>query len=214
MKTNKSLLLAVTAGVLVGFGILVWLGGNSSLRKEAPASGVSHSALEKPHSPVKGNPNAKVTIVEFLDPECEACRAVHPIVERLLADYEGKVRLVLRYMPFHGNSRLAATALEEAKEQGKFYEALNILFERQPQWADHAQPRPDLIFVFLKEVGVDFKSLDAAGLQAKHGWKVDLDYSDGIQAGVRMTPTFFVNGNVLSQIGYEPLRRAVETSLK
>ena len=75
--------------------------------------------LEHPDSPSKGPRDAKVTIVEFLDPECEACRAMFPIVERLMGEYQGQVRLVVRYLPLHPNSALAASALEAAGEDRK-----------------------------------------------------------------------------------------------
>lgn len=212
MKNNKTFLIAtVVAAILIFAGLAFW-----SNSKNVPVpNGFSGSSdhLIKPHNLIKGNPEAKVTIVEFLDPECEACRAMHPIVERLMSEYDGKLKLVIRYMPFHGNSRLAAVMLEEAREQGKFEEALNILFDKQPQWADHAQPRAELIPEFISQVGVDKSKLQADALLAKHGWKIDLDQADGVAAGVRFTPTFFVNGKMLNDIGYEPIKQAIESAL-
>lgn len=180
---------------------------------EGPEDASLSKLLVKPHSPAKGADEAKIAVVEFLDPECEACRAMHPIVGRLLSEYEGKVRLVIRYMPFHENSLQAACALEEAREVGKYEEALSLLFEKQPEWADHAQPRPDLIAVFLKELGIDEGRLGRENLIQKHGWKINLDRTDGEQLGVKRTPTFFVNGRMLNEIGYDPLKEAVEFEL-
>ncbi len=214
MKRNKLFVAGVLGIALIIFGGLVLFNGGSPKQNQDTTAAIDPGRFIKPHSPIKGDPNAKVTIVEFLDPECEACRAMHPIVNRLLSEYEGRVRLVIRYMPLHGNSRLAAAALEEAREQGKFSEALDILFERQSQWADHALPRPELIATFLKEIGVDEKSLDNSNLLSKHGWKVDLDQADGVQLGVRLTPTFFVNGKPLSEIGYAPVKNAIEAALR
>ena len=214
MTNNRAFLLVTAACVVMVFVILaLWS------RKNEPAATPSApvadtAALVRDHSPTKGPKDAKVTIVEFLDPECEACRAMHPIVTSLLAEYEGKVRLVIRYMPFHGNSRMAASALEEARELGKFEQALNILFEKQPEWADHHQPKPELIPVFLKEVGVDESRLFPPSLLPKHQSKIDLDEADGKKLGVQATPTFFVNGKMLSELGHAPLKAAVEEALK
>ncbi|MFN3695846.1 MAG: DsbA family protein [Pseudobdellovibrio sp.] len=169
--------------------------------------------LIRDHSPIKGNRDASVVIVEFLDPECEACRAMHPIVKQLLSEYEGKVQLVIRYMPFHGNSKFAAAALEEARERGKYDEALDILFEKQPEWADHGQPRPDLIPIILSKLGIEKGNLETNKVLAKHAWKIDLDQVDGNKVGVRHTPTFFVNGEMLDDIGYEPLKAAIDKYL-
>lgn len=214
MKSNRAFLLVAAACVVMVFVILaLWI------RKQEPAPTPSAppadtAALVRDHSPTKGPKDAQVTIVEFLDPECEACRAMHPIVTSLLKEYEGKVRLVIRYMPFHGNSRMAASALEEARELGKFEQALDILFEKQPEWADHHQPKPELIPVFLKQVGVDEGRLFPPSLLPKHQSKIDLDESDGIKLGVQGTPTFFVNGKMLGELGHAPLKAAIEEALK
>lgn len=116
-------------------------------------------------------------------------------------------------MPFHGNSRIAASALEEAREQGKFDVALDVLFEKQPERADHGNPRAELISVFLAQVGVNLKEFDNAKLVVKHGHKIDIDHADGVKLGVRVTPTFFVNGVMLDQIGYEAVKAAVDGAL-
>lgn len=211
MKNNKVFLIGtVVAALLLFAGLAFWSNSN----KEDSSANAAHSEhLIKPHNLVKGNLEAKVTIVEFLDPECEACRSMHPIIKSLMSEYDGKLKLVIRYMPFHGNSRLAAVMLEEAREQGKFEEALDILFEKQPQWADHAQPRPELLPDLIAEAGVDKSKLEVSELMTKHGWKIDLDQADGVSVGVRFTPTFFVNGKMLNEIGYGPIKQAIESAL-
>ena len=161
-----------------------------------------------------GNIDAPVTLMEFGEYESEECAKVNEVVKQLLAEYEGKIKLVIRYMPFHGNSKLAAVMLEEARDQGKFEAALDILFEKQPEWADHARPRPELLPEFLSAVGVDKAKLKSSELLSKHSWKVDLDQSDGAKLGVRLTPTFFVNGKMLHEIGYAPIKQAIEDALR
>jgi protein-disulfide isomerase len=80
------------------------------------APGPSEGALLiRPHSPTLGPAQAPVTIVEFFDPECEACRAMYPIVKQVMADFDGRVRLVIRYMPLHRNSVYAALLLEASR---------------------------------------------------------------------------------------------------
>lgn len=213
MKQNRIFLVSVVVVALVLFAGFFYVNKNYGTQNPAPKPSVDASILIKPHSPIKGAADAKVTLVEFLDPECEACRAMHPIIKRLLSEYEGRIKLVIRYLPLHGNSKLAAVALEEAREQGKFDQALDILFEKQPEWGDHSQPRPELIPVFLEQIGMDKKSLEVSSLMSKHAWKVDMDHADGNQAGARLTPTFFVNGEMLNEIGYAPLKQAIEKAL-
>jgi protein-disulfide isomerase len=169
--------------------------------------------LERPHSHALGPGDAKVTVVEFLDPECETCRQMYPMVKHLMAQYPGRVRLVVRYMPFHQNSMLAIAALEAAAEQGKYWEMLDTLFVNQPQWGDHAHPRPDLIPELAAKLGLDMGrfntavgSNNARGIAAR-------DQHDGQALGVTGTPTFFVNGKKLEQLGYEQLQSLIEQAL-
>lgn len=213
MKRNRFFLISMLAVGLVLFAGLTYVAKHYENQTARPLPRVDDALLIKPHSPIKGPADAKVTLVEFLDPECEACRAMHPILKRLMSEYEGRLRVVIRYFPLHGNSKLAAVALEEAREQGKFDEALDLLFEKQPEWGDHSRPRPELIPTYLEQIGMDKKSLEVSSLMSKHGWKIDMDHSDGNQAGARLTPTFFVNGEILNEIGYGPLKQAIEKAL-
>src|SRR5690606_28131327 len=111
------------------------------------------------YSPRFGSENAKVILTEFLDPECESCRAFYPVVKSLLSEFGDKVQLVVRYAPFHQNSRVAIKALEAARFQGKYWESLELLFFHQPQWGDHHNPRPELIFEFLSQLGLNMEQL-------------------------------------------------------
>jgi protein-disulfide isomerase len=156
---------------------------------------------------------ARVMVVEWFDPECESCRAIHPIFEKIVSDYKDRVHFVLRYMPYHAGSMVAASALEEAREHGKFDEALNLLFEKQPEWGDHHQPRPELIPTYLVSLGIPKNKLEREYLLKKHSEKIRMDESDGKSVGVRGTPTFFVNGMMLQELGDRPLRAAIDSAL-
>lgn len=213
MKSNKLFVVFVLAAAVIGFfGFSIWKGeAEKEIQQNSERADIQ--LLIKPNSPEKGTSTGRVTIVEFLDPECEACRAMHPIIKRLLTEYDGKIRFVIRYMPLHGNSKYAIAALEEARQLGKFDEALDVLFERQPEWADHGMPKPELIPEILASVGIDKKRIEDPGLQAKHKEKIELDHIDGMKLGVTRTPTLFVNGQKIYEIGYEPIKKAIESEL-
>jgi protein-disulfide isomerase len=171
------------------------------------------SAFIRPHSPRFGNSMGRVTVVEWLDPECEACRAMHPVVKKIISDYSDRVLFVIRYMPYHQGSMFAASALEEARELGKFEEALSVLFEKQPEWGNHQQPRPDLIPQYLIKLGIPAERLDREKLIAKHGEKIRMDQEDGNKVGVQGTPSFFINEKPLKELGGDQLRAAIEQEL-
>lgn len=169
----------------------------------------ANKLLIKDYSPSMGPSNAKVVMVEFLDPECESCRAMAPMVGRLLVEYEGKIRYILRYMPLHPNSVLAISYLEGAREQGKYWEALAAVFNSQPEWGSHENPRPDLLPDALKNIGLNMDALKASVDSGRHLQKAEQDKKDGNALGVYMTPTFFINGKKLDDISYQALKNAI-----
>jgi protein-disulfide isomerase len=160
-----------------------------------------------------GPVSAKVTLVEFFDPECETCRAIYPGIKDLIKYYEGQVRLVVRYMPFHPNSHKAATALEAAAEQGRFWELLTVMFERQPEWADHHTPKPELVTLYAKELGLNMEKFKVSSAKPEHRNRIESDQADGRTLGVTGTPTFFVNGRILLQLGFGPLKQLIDEEL-
>jgi protein-disulfide isomerase len=201
------------AAVAVGVAVLLFAALAHFYGGSGAGAAAQSETLVRPHSPVKGEASAPVTVVEFLDPECESCRAMHPIVKQLASEYAERVRWVVRYLPLHANSLLAAALLEEAREAGKFEEALDALFENQPSWGDHQNPKPELMAEYLQALGLPAKMWDTEALIAEHRWKVEQDSADGKSLGVRGTPTFFVNGSELPELGYRPLKRAIDDAL-
>lgn len=185
------------------------------------AAGVNPESLVRPDSYSLGPADAPVTVVEFLDPECEACAAFSPVVKKLLKDYEGRIRLVVRYMPLHPNSLTAATFTEAAGEQGKYWDAQELLFRKQPEWGTKHGPQPgppaDINALFKKyatELGLDMGKMDAAFAENRFNAKTQRDLKDGQSLGVRQTPTFFVNGRRLARFGESDLRALIDDELK
>lgn len=175
---------------------------------------IDSNLLVKQHSISKGNIDAKVTVVEFLDPECEACSATYPFVKKIVQEFSNDVRFVVRYMPFHQNSKYAANILEGARAQGNFWEALELLFVEQDRWADHHSPNPDLIPEILAPLKLNMNKIITDAKNGKYDNLVLEDQSDGKLSGVKGTPTFFINGHQLQELGYEPLRRAIMEALQ
>jgi protein-disulfide isomerase len=210
---NRSLVIGLIAMVIAGLTAL-WLYPKST-QNDGPVAkpGPSTSNHAVRDSPTFGTMMSRVVVVEWFDPECEGCRAVHPGFEKIISDYSNRVHFVLRYMPFHKNSLYAAAVLEEARELGKFKEALDILFEKQPEWGSHGAPRPDLIPVYLEKLGIPKEKLERSYVIQKHGAKIKRDEDDGLKAGVTATPTFFINGQPLAELGDRQLRAAIDRAL-
>ncbi len=158
---------------------------------------------------------ASVTLVEFTDFECEACRAAYPIVKKILSEYEGKITFVLRNFPLHGNSVLAAKSAEAAGEQGKFWEMNNLLFENQTAWGEKQTPQTELFTQYAQTLGLDMEKFSASLSSDAYKEKINRDKNDGIALGVKGTPTFFLNGKIISGVpSYEKLKEKIEGELK
>ncbi|MDQ3686016.1 MAG: thioredoxin domain-containing protein [Acidobacteriota bacterium] len=160
--------------------------------------------------PTKGNAAAKVTIIEFTDYQCPACAQTQPVIERLAKEYGDRVQLVVRDFPLrqHANAFKSAEAAEAAREQGKFWEYVSLLFGNQSA-LDSANLKE-----YATRVGLDRRKFDAALDSGKYAEKVQRDLQDGTRFGVNSTPTLFVNGRRIEDRSYEGVKSIIENALK
>ena len=212
MKKNIVISLAVVVMALVFVGGSYLYKAQQNDTQSKIASQYS-DALIKSYSPSKGSADAKVTIVEFLDPACETCRQFYPFVERLLEKHGGKVNHVIRYAPFHQGSDDVVKMLEAARKQGVYWSVLEHTFGTQPYWASHHNPQPELLWKYLEHYKFDVARLRADmndPLIAKH---IEQDLKDAAQLGVKKTPSYFVNGKPLISFGYKQLEALVDAAI-
>ncbi len=208
---NKRKLLALAVLLVLG---LAFYFGMDAYRDRTQAGqdarvDVERNRLVRMHAPIIGPQNAPVTIVEFFDPACETCRAFYPIVKQIMAQHPGKVRLALRYAPFHHGSDQVVKLMEAARKQGLYSPVLEALLAAQPEWADHAAPNLDLAFEAAARAGLDMgrarQDMETPEIQAV----LAQDVEDLTALQVSKTPTFFVNGRSLPSFGPEQLARLV-----
>jgi len=170
-------------------------------------------ALIRFHSVQKGDPKAKVTIVEFLDPACGTCKKFHPIIDDLLKKYPEKINLVVRYSPFHHGSDQMVAILEASRRQKQFWNVLDIMFETQEAWTVNHRAKPDLFWDHLKGYSIDVARIKKDMKNPRIKKIIKQDLADGKLLGATKTPTFFVNGKPLSSFGYKQLISLVESEL-
>lgn len=212
--SRKWIVLGTVAAVVLAFvaGVVVF---TSRSNQEVKQAAQTHSdALVRPHSPIFGNPAAKVTIVEFLDPSCETCRAFYPIVKRMVNASFGQVRLVVRYAPLHQGSDTAVKILEAARQQGKYWEALERAMATQPQWAAHDRPQPEMLWDFIGDIGLDMVKAKADAKGPAIEQLLRQDVADMQSLKVDRTPGFFVNGTPLREFGEAQLKALVDQEIK
>ncbi|MBF0455870.1 MAG: thioredoxin domain-containing protein [Magnetococcales bacterium] len=210
---KKTLFLSALAliGLLFIGGTLYYNQSQSTLSQQQATKNLTK--LIRHDGPAKGSADAKVTLVEFFDPACGTCAQFHPFVEDLLAQYPGKLRVMARYAPFHQGSDYLVKLLEASRKQGKFWQALEVMFATQSEWASHEAPQPQKIWTFLGPLGMDLeqlgRDLNAPGMDEI----IQKDLRDGAALNVSKTPEFFVNGRPLPRFGFEPLKTLVEEEL-
>lgn len=215
-------ILALVAVAVIAVAVVGSYLYRSSVQSKPAPDQARNSALVRDDSPALGPADAKVTIVEFLDPECESCAAFNPVVKNMLKAYDGRVRLVVRYMPLHPNSVPAANFMEAAGEQGKYWQAQELLFRKQPDWGERHgappnAPKPNIDALFegyAKELGLDLDKTMSAVRQNRFAAKLDRDRRDGQSLGVRRTPTIFVNGRELARLDENQLKALIDQELK
>ena len=196
----------------------MYLGGptqpQSRKGAQQPAASVDRSALIRFHSPTLGDSNAKVDIVEFFDPACEACRTVYPFVKQLMDANPGRIRLTLRYAPFHRGADQVVKLLEAAGRQGKYWQTLEVLLATQSRWAIKHTARLDLALKEIASVGLDMPRLKEDMQRPELARLIELDLDDATALKVRATPEFFINGRLLPELGLDELKTAVDRALR
>ncbi|MBF0183783.1 MAG: thioredoxin domain-containing protein [Magnetococcales bacterium] len=211
---NRKLLFGSVAGaLLLGFvAAVMWYQNQRSEARNTLAE-AAQSALYRAGAPIKGSLEAKVTIVEFLDPACETCREFYPLVSRLLDLYPGKVRLMVRYAPLHSGSDQVVRMLEAAHRQGKFWQALERLFGNQERWVVNHSAQPQRALAALSTLGLNQQQFSSDRDSPEVAQVVQQDIRDGQTLAVRATPEFFVNGHPLPSFGYEQLSILVKEAV-
>lgn len=217
---KKETLLLGIIGVLVVIVAVIGASYYQGSNQPGPKQATEMSSLVRPDSPSIGPADAPVTIVEFYDPECESCAQFHDSIKTILNEYKGKTRLVARIMPLHPNSLLAATFIELAGEKGKYWEAQEFVFRKQPEWGTiHGSPateQPDAPALFEKyavDFGIDVEEFKKAVNENKYAERLQRDMEDGRSLGVSKTPTIFVNGQMLTRLSEPDLRYLVAQQL-
>lgn len=180
--------------VLIGWG-MVKLSGSTPLPTDGGTLTVPVNATDH----AQGPSDAPVTLVEYSDFQCPACRAFQSVLDQVMQEPElkGKIQIIYRNFPLsqHVHSRLAASFAEAAALQGKFWEFHDALFEQQLQWSELSDTAARQAFLgYARTLGLDTDRLTRDAATSAITNRIQADYDGGIQAGVDATPTFFVNG--------------------
>jgi protein-disulfide isomerase len=165
------------------------------------------------HSQTLGSDDAKVYLVEFMDPACETCAAFAPFVKKIMDANPGKIKLVLRYAPFHDGADNFVKIAEAAGKQGKYWETLDLMFKTQSIWASHGNWQPEKLWDLLPRAGVDVEQIRKDMHSPEIAKIIEQDMADVKALNVQKTPGYFVNGKPLQTFGYRQLQNLIQTEL-
>lgn len=217
MKKHLIVAAVILAAFAAGLGSFLLLAPDDRDRGlvEVEAAAQAQPVRETSHR-LTSPERSELTVVEFLDFECEACGAVYPAVEKLRAEYGDRVTFIARYfpMPGHKNAQLAARTVEAAAQQGKFEEMYGKLFATQAQWGEATESKEALFREYAEGLGLDMEKFTAALNDPATTERIEVDQRDGLGLGVQGTPTFFVDGlRIPNPASYEEFRTLIEKRL-
>jgi len=162
--------------------------------------------------PSKGSDGAPVTLVEFADFECPYCGALFPTIQKIEADYKGKLKVVYVQFPLagiHSHAEKAAEASLCANEQGKFWQMHDVMF------GDQENLGLDDLKKKAAQLALNVEAFNACLDSSKYLPQIQSDLAEGIQAGVSGTPAMFINGRFLQgSAPYGDIQKLIEDELR
>ena len=212
MNRSKAILVWSVVVLLVA-GLWMLLFNSKATQPSQPTIDTNAAALASEHSPTLGAADARVHIVEFLDPACETCAMFFPVVKQMLADHPGRIRLSIRHVPFHQGSEYVVRLLEASRKQDRYWQTLEALLASQAQWAPHHTVEPDLVWPAIAGTGLDTDQLMADMNSPEVEQRMQRDIEDARALKVTATPEYFVNGRPLPSFGLQQLQALVGEAL-
>ena len=161
--------------------------------------------VEKGINPAKGNPASLITIIEFGDFKCPACKAAHPTINEILNEYNTSLYYRNFPLPMHGEiAFLSAEAAECANEQNKFWQYHEILFENQDIL------NKENLKLYAKQLNLNEEQFNNCLDSEKYKQEVEKDINNAKDLGVKGTPTFFINGKKVLGADKEKIKQIIE----
>ncbi len=206
MSKRLWILVGIIVALFVG---VVWVNNN----KDTDA--VADSAARSPH--IIGKQDAKVTLVEYSDFQCSACRVYYPIVEQIVQKYQDRISFEYRHYPLttiHGNAFAAARASEAAGKQDKFWEMYRALFESQSGWADSNNAQTTFEG-YARRLGLDTTKFKADFASSETNSVINASIIEFNKRGLtKSTPTFLLNGKKIQPQSAEDFSKLIDEQLK
>ncbi len=221
-QDNKALLIpsSIVLGAILIVGAILYTSGSrpsyentAQVKQNESETKINLSIKNSDH--ILGNPNAKISVIEYSDFECPFCsKLFFEIIPKIRENFikSGKINFVYRHFPLrsiHKNAQKAAEASECAGEQGKFWEYHDIIFENQNLLS------LDKLKSWAIELNLNTEQFNSCLDSEKYSSRIDSDYNDGLTLGISGTPATFINGKLISgALPYEEFEKVINETLK
>jgi len=212
-ETQNKAVAAIVAVLVIGIAVATYLYQSDGAESSQGEATARQAALASEHSPTVGAADAKVHIVEFLDPACGTCALFYPMVKQWIAEVPGDIRLSVRHVAFHTGADYAVKILEASRKQDKYWETLEALLGTQQQWVQNHVVQSDKIAPVIAGVGLDMEQLMADMNSMEVMLRMEQDKKDSVFLKVSATPGYFVNGRSLPSFGQQQLADLVREEL-
>lgn len=207
--------IATWAGLIIVVGLVIWglIAANNKEKQGRPQLTLLDPVTSADW--VRGSTTSPVTVVEYSDFQCPACKVYHDqVLKKLIAEEGDKFRFVFRHFPLpqHDNAPVAALAAEAAGRQGKFWEMHDMIFDAQRDWESLPMAAAKASFEgFAKTLGLDAAKFKADAADPALSAKIAANVEGGRKSGVNSTPTFFVNGTgIANPNSYDEFKALIE----
>ncbi len=204
MKTNNKkriTVLIILSCIILVYGIKFFIQASSEKNIKSLAS-----------SRIKGEEKAPIQIVEFIDFECPACAAGAKYLKQVMEKNPAKIHLEMKYYPLmiHKHGLISAKYAECAGQQEKFWKFYDYLIERQRLW-HRLDDATSAFNVMAEDLKLDMEKLKSCVESSETAQVIEKDKAEGRTIGIRSTPTYFINGEIV--VGMKNLQEVIEKLL-
>ncbi len=212
---NKEIRVLLGVGVLMIVGAVILFKFKGSPAFNPPAD---PGKLVRAENHMTGSKDAKVILVEFGDFQCPFCATAAPAVKQIREEYKANsdFSFVFRNFPLpqHQYAKLTAQAAEAAGAQGKYWEMLDVIYEKQNEWVGSSNTLETLV-KYATDLGLDVPKFRDDVTHNRYTQQIETDLTDAGAIGVNSTPTFYLNGEKLNTTSdYNTLKQKIDEALK
>lgn len=164
-------------------------------------NGGSGDTSAQPSNHVTGNLDSKVTLQEFGDFQCPACKSYYPLVKEVKETYGDRIKFQFSHFPLiqiHPNAFIGSRAAEAAGKQNKFFEMHDLLYENQEAWTQSSNPQP-LLEGYAQQLGLNMDQFKSDMSSSGVADTINADVRAAQAIGGNSTPTFAINGKKLEK---------------